>query len=65
MSTSCDLDWSGAQEGTATAFLPVNTLLTGRLQRDTAPDSTLWRWRRGVWRGSECVSGRGKVVTNK
>lgn len=42
VSTSCDLDRSGAQESTATVFLPVNTLLTGQLQRDTTPDSTPW-----------------------
>lgn len=43
VSTSCDLDRSGARESTATGFLPVNALLTGQLRRDTTPDPTPWR----------------------
>lgn len=52
-------------------FLPVNTLLTGRLQRDTTRDSTPRGWRAGEERrggggpGSELVSGKSKVATNE
>lgn len=47
VSTSCDLDWSGAQESTGTVFFLVNTLLMGQLQRDTTTDFTVCRWRSG------------------
>lgn len=52
VSTSCDLDWSGAQESTGTVFFLVNTLLTGQLQRDTIPHLTARRWRGGSGGGS-------------